>query len=381
MAILGNQRHLFDIPDDVAWFNCASRTPFLKSVAAAGIKGMDARLHTWDWNWGETTGHAEAVRGLFAGLIGATADDIAIQPSASYGLATAARNLEIARGQKIVVLQDQFPSNVFIWMEKAAETGAQLVTVPRPDDGDWTAAVLAHLDDDTALATLPPCHWSDGTRVDLEAVGKRCRALGAALVVDATQWIGVAPFDIRRVKPDFLVAAAYKWLLCPHGMSFLYAAPERQNGRPLEHHDYNHPATAASIEGALVYDPTHSDGARRYDVGQTFNPVQLPMARAALQQVTAWTPESLAETLAPITARILETAMELGYSVPPAGRGSAHITALAKETPPPADMVQRLAEQGIHASLRGGRLRLAPYVHVTEDDISRLQDALANAWT
>ena len=222
MAILGNQRHLFDIPGDVAWFNCASRTPFLKSVAAAGIKGMDARLHTWDWNWGETTGHAEAVRGLFAGLIGATADDIAIQPSASYGLATAARNLEIARGQKIVVLQDQFPSNVFIWMEKAAETGAQLVTVPRPDDGDWTTAVLAHLDDDTALATLPPCHWSDGTRVDLEAVGEKCRKLGAALVVDATQWIGVAPFNITRVKPDFLVAAAYKWLLCPHGMSFLY---------------------------------------------------------------------------------------------------------------------------------------------------------------
>jgi len=380
MPMLTDQRSLFDIPPGVAWFNCASRTPLLKASAAAGKAGIATRAQPWTMDSAALHDQAEHIRALVAGLIGARADDIALQPSASYGLATAAANLAIARGQTIVVLEDQFPSNVFVWMQKAEQAGARVVTVPRPDNADWTAAVLDRLDGDTAIAALPPCHWIDGTRIDLEAVGARCRDLGAALVVDATQWVGAAPFDIARVRLDFLVIAAYKWLFCPQGMSFLYAAPAHQQGAALEHHDYNHPATGASIEGALIYDPDMSPGARRYDVGQTYNPVLLPMAEAALVQVTAWTPEAVQDTLAPITDTVISAARDMGYSTAPAGRGVAHITSLGKGSPPPDGMIAALAARGVHASLRGGRLRLAPHVHVSEDDVQRLIAALRDAW-
>lgn len=380
MPRLTDQRHLFSIPDDVAWFNCASRTPLLKAAALAGGGGMTTRVHPWTMDSKVSHDQAERIRALFAGLIGAGADDIAIQPSASYGLATASRNLGVARGQTIVVLEDQFPSNVFVWMEKARETGARLITVPRPDDADWTSAVLDRLDGDTAVAALPPCHWIDGAVIDLEAVGARCRALGAALVVDATQWVGAAPFDVARVRPDFLVAAAYKWLFCPHGMSFLYAAPAHQRGIPLEHHDYNHPATGASLEGALFYDPEFSHGARRFDVGQTYNPILLPIAQAALEQVAAWTPHAVRDTLAPTMDAILTAARGMGYGAPPSGRGAAHITALAKAGPPPPGMMADLAARGVHASLRSGRLRLAPHVYVSKEDVDRLLDALKAVW-
>ncbi len=379
MAALGNQRHLFDIPENVAWFNCAARTPFLKSVAAAGEKAMAARLNPWTWDGAALEAQSDRVRGLFGELIGADADAIAIQPAASYGLAVAARNLPLAAGQSVVVIEDQFPSNVFIWMEKAADAGARVVTVPRPTDGDWTAAVLDHVDGNTAIAALPPCHWADGTVLNLEAIGTACRNQGAALVVDVTQWVGAAPFDVTKVQPDFLVSAAYKWQLCPNGMSFFYAAPDRRDGRPMEHHDYNHPVTGASIEGSLVYDPAYSKGARRFDVGQTFDPVKLAMAEAALKQVAAWTPDATAQTLTPIMARILEIADDLGFDTP-AGSGAAHITSISKASPPPPGMIAGLAAKGVHASLRCGGLRLAPHVYVSDDDIARLRAALTDAW-
>ena len=379
MAALGNQRHLFDIPENVAWFNCAARTPFLKSVVAAGEKAMAARLNPWTWDGGALEAQSDRVRGLFAELIGADAEAVAIQPAASYGLAVAARNLSLAAGQSIVVIEDQFPSNVFIWMEKAADAGARVITVPRPTDGDWTAAVLDHIDGDTAIAALPPCHWADGTVLDLETGGAACRNHGAALVVDVTQWVGAAPFDVAKVQPDFLVSAAYKWQLCPNGMSFFYAAPHRRDGRPLEHHDYNHPVTGASIEGSLVYDTTYSTGAWRFDVGQTFDPVKLAMAEAALAQVAAWTPEAVAQSLAPVMARILEIAGDLGFDIP-AGQGSVHITSIRKPSPPPPGMIGGLAAKGVHASLRCGGLRLAPHAYVSDDDIARLRTALAGAW-
>jgi len=380
MSPLPSQRHLFDMPDDVSWFNCASRTPFLKAATEAGGAGIADRLRPWDWDAKATASCLERVRALFAGLIGAGAGDIALQPSASYGLATAAANLPLRAGQEVVVLEDQFPSNVFIWQEKAALAGAGLVTVPRPADGDWTAAVLDRIGTRTAIAALPPCHWADGSIVDLAAVGARCRDVGAALVVDATQWAGAHPFDVTAVNPDFLVCAAYKWLLCPVGMSFLYAAPRHRGGRPLEHHDYNHPVTGGSIEGRLVYDMAYSDGARRYDVGQTHNLILLPMAEAALDQVTRWTPLAIAETLTPITARIADAAAGMGYRAMPEGRRAGHFTAIRKDTPPPPGMIARLAGQGIFASLRCGGLRLAPHVYVTEEDMVRLLAALEDAW-
>ena len=70
--------------------------------------------------------------------------------------------------------------------------------------------------------------------LDLVAIGAACRAIGAKFVVDATQSAGAVPFDVAAVRPDFLCASAYKWLLCPYGLAFLYASPDNQQGAPLE---------------------------------------------------------------------------------------------------------------------------------------------------
>ena len=152
----------------------------------AGDALIDLGLAPVDWPAGDELTEAERVRALFAGLIGATADDIALQPSAAYGLATAAANLELAEGGRIVVLEGQFPSNVYVWRDLARAAGGEIVTVARPPEGDWTAAVLAALDERLAIAALPPCLWSDATRLDLAAVADAVHGLGARLVIDAT---------------------------------------------------------------------------------------------------------------------------------------------------------------------------------------------------
>ena len=62
----------------------------------------------------------------------------------------------------------------------------------------------------TAIVALPNVHWTDGTLFDLVAIGERCRDVGAALVVDATQSVGALPFDVAAVQPDVLICASYK---------------------------------------------------------------------------------------------------------------------------------------------------------------------------
>src|SRR6185437_1479508 len=186
-ATLPSQRHLFDIPDDVAFLNCAYMSPLPNASVAASEAGLRRKSHPWSIAPGDFFTGSEAVRGLFARLVNARADDIAIVPSASYGMAQAANNLALTKAQTIVTLAEQFPSNVYPWMELAARTGATHVTVPRSADDDWTAAVLAHIDAATGLVAVPHCHWTDGGLVDLEAVGAACRRVGAALAIDGTQ--------------------------------------------------------------------------------------------------------------------------------------------------------------------------------------------------
>src|SRR4029079_5058632 len=132
---------------------------------------------------------------------------------ASYGLAVAAANVPVKVGQRLLVLAEEFPSNVYPWRELAERSGGQVVYVRRPEDGDWTRAVLAELDERCALVAVPHCHWTDGGLVDLVRVGARAREVGAALAVDATQSLGALPLSVAEVRPDFLAAAGYKWLM------------------------------------------------------------------------------------------------------------------------------------------------------------------------
>lgn len=373
--MIANQRHLFDIPEGIAYLNCASRSPLLKASQAAGAAGIARKVRPWTYDPAAAAAEADELRGLFAGLIGAQAGDIAIVPSASYGIKTAATNLAIAPGQSILIPEQPFPSHFYAWRQLAADTGAAIEMLPAPSDGDWTAAVLERLRPEVAIAALPACRWFDGAALDSEAIGARCRETGTALVLDATQAAGAMPLDVGRIRPDFLIAAAYKWLLCPYTLAFLYAAPQRQDGRPLEEHMYNHPG-ADDIASTIAYPEAYTAGARRYDMGEVFNSIHLPMAVAALRQLNDWTPAAISESLRPLTDVVAAAAAERGLAVPPARHRVGHYIGLRAPGGWPEGLLQGLAAAGVYASLRVGTLRISPHLFGSEDDVARLFQAL-----
>ncbi|MBA4748819.1 MAG: aminotransferase class V-fold PLP-dependent enzyme, partial [Sphingopyxis sp.] len=222
MTILPCQRGLFAMPRDVHYLNCAYMGPLPLRVSAAVAAGAASKASPWTYRPADFFAHIEAYRTRAARLMGGAVDDIALVPSVSYALAIAAKNLPLAAGQNIVVLGEQFPSNYYVWTAKAAAAGAEVRVARRDTDDDWTAAVLASIDADTAIVAVPHCHWADGRLVDLAQVGTACRAVGAALVLDLTQSLGALPFDAAAVQPDFAVAAGYKWQLSPYGTGMLY---------------------------------------------------------------------------------------------------------------------------------------------------------------
>lgn len=364
------QRALFDIPDDIAWLNCAQMSPLMRPVVAAGEAAVRRKAHPWTISPVDFFTDSETARGLFAQIVNADPDEIAIVPSVSYGLAVAARNLPAPAGTRILLLEEQFPSNVYVWHERANETGARVDTLPRPEDDDWTAAILAAIGPDVSIAALPNNHWTDGGLIDLERVGAALREAGAALALDITQSGGALPLDVRRVQPDFLVCAGYKWMLGPYSLGFLYVDPKYHGGAALEH-NWIVRARSEDFSGLVDYRDAYQPGARRFDMGERSNFALMPQAIAAMRQILEWGVENIYATLSARNAAIAARARTLGLDSISQGLRAGHFLGLRFASGVPDGLGQRLEAENIHVSVRGAAMRVTPHLYNTDADIDR----------
>ncbi len=378
------QRDAFQLPRDVHYFNCAYMGPLPRVAEEAGIaairkKQVPTRIVPPDSFW-----DTDRLREQFARLV--NVDDparIAIQPGVSYGVATAARNLPVSGGQSIVLTHEQFPGNVYSWRRLAREAGAELRTVA-PGEGvgrgrRWNERLLEAIDDRTAIVAVPHVHWTDGTRFDLTEIGARCRAVGAALVVDATQSVGALPFDVAEVRPDVLISATYKWMLGPYTLSLAYFGSRFDEGVPLEE-TWIARERSDDFQHLVDYEDAYLPGAVRYDMAERSSFFLAPIASASLDLLLEWEPQRIQEYGRRLMADFLSEMQELGYSVEDEEWRGHHLFGL--RMPESVDLTRlrdTLAEHGVSASLRGSALRLSANVYNDDEDVDVLRSVLRGA--
>jgi selenocysteine lyase/cysteine desulfurase len=378
--MITNQRHLFDLPDKVAYLNCAYMSPLMKAVQEEGRKGIDAKARPWQLTPPDFFTCSNAARAAFAKIIGARSDDIAIIPSVSYGISLAAKNLALDPGEHVLCIEDQFPSNIYPWRRMAAQNGAHLNTITAkaaatPEGANWTPAILEAIDDNTAIIALPHCHWTDGALIDLVKIGEKARHHGSALVLDITQSGGALPFDVAQIQPDFVICATYKWLLGPYSLGFAYIAPKWQTGIPLEE-GWIARAGSENFARLVDYQDNYQPGAQRFDMGERSNFHLMPMALAALEQILEWGVDNIQKTLSAKTAAIAERAAAIGLISAPPGLRAGHFLGLRFNGGVPEELLPALASKNIFVSVRGDSMRVTPHLYNTDNDIERLLEAL-----
>jgi selenocysteine lyase/cysteine desulfurase len=372
------ERASFDIPEDVTYINCAYLSPLLNTVVSVGREAVARKARPWQILHKDFFEEVEALRVMFAGLIGATADDIAIVPSTAYGIATAAANIPLRPGDNVVLPDAEHASSFHKWRVHAAESGAELRAVAVAADGDWADAIIARIDARTRVVSVPHVHWSDGRLFDLDRIGDAARKVGASFVIDGTQSIGALPLGVAALRPDYLTCSAYKWLFCPYGFAFLYVAPAHQGGRPFEEH-YFHRANAAAHEGKLEHILDYDRGARRFDMGERANFITGPMSVVALRQLAEWTVPGVQARIAPLSEAIIEGARRLGYFAHPEGRRVPHLFGLRREGGLPAALGASLAAAKVFVSIRGDAIRVSPNVYNDARDVERFLAVLEAA--
>ncbi len=383
---LSCQKHLFSLSEDIHYLNCATMGPNLKVVEQAGIQGIlrksQPHLITQE-SFFETTA---AVKPLFAKLIHCPDPErIALIPSVSYGMAIVAKNLAhkhgLQAGQEIVLIHEEFPSDVYAWEEVCQQKGLTIKTVLPPDDLQnrgklWNERILEAITPNTCLVMLPHVHWTDGTRYDLEAVGKRAREAGAWFVIDGTQSVGVLPFDVRAIQPDALICAAYKWLLGPYSSGVAYFGEAFDNGLPLEQNWINRKGSE-EFSRLIEYQTDYRPKAARYSMGEQSNFILMPMLAAALTQLLEWQPERIQRYCKELTTSIFPKLKSAGYWIEDEAWRSSHLFGI--RLPDHLDMAavkQALAERKIQVSFRGKAIRISVNVFNELREVELLADAL-----
>jgi selenocysteine lyase/cysteine desulfurase len=374
------KKEFFSIPDNIHYLNCATMSPLPKKVEEAGIKGLLRKSQPYEITQEHFFDTAIDVKKKFAKLINCIDyEQIAIMPSVSYGMATVVKNIHrkgISKHKtKIVLVGEEFPSDVYAWQELAAENPQlSIKTIHAPQElnnrgQNWNSELLEALQQETLLVCISPTHWADGTLFDLEKIKDKCVENDILFIIDATQHLGAYAFDIQKIKPDFLVAATYKWLLGPYGTTLAYFGKYFDDGFPLEQ-TWIGRKNSQDFKNLINYQSDYQEGAFRYNMGEFSNFINLPMIEKALDLLIEWQPAEIQNYAKNLGEPYLERLRNADYWIENEEFRAAHLFGIRLPENLKIETVQKaLSEQKVFVSYRGNAMRLSVNVWNNEADM------------
>ena len=371
------RRSEFPVAEHWAYFDHAAVAPLPRRA------GETLRLWVADqeqngvvhWpSWGHKV---EVARANVARLINAHIDEIAFICNTTQGIGLIAEGYPWKPGDSVVTAAEEYPSNLYPWMN-LADRGVTLRTVPTRGDGRiWIDDLAAAIDSTTRVLTISHVEFASGFRNDLDALAELCQERGIALFVDAIQGLGPLTIDVKKTPIDFLAADGHKWLLGPEGAGLLYIRREWiERLRPI---GVGWKSVVSSYNAPGI-DFTLKPNAQRWE-GGTFAMAPLQAFARSIELFLEIGPQVVSERILDRAEAVRELARSAGWTV----HGSTHpqdvagIVALEKPGVDPDAFALSLRGQRIALACRRGRVRVSPHMYNDDDDLTRLSEALGRA--
>jgi len=225
-------RDLFDMPTDVLWFSHCKDGPLPRASAAAMHALLGTELRPWEVRWNEDFLDVQrALREIGATLLGVDAQDMSLVTCTSTGLEVVALGYPWQHGDEVLIPVGEFPSNRLPWLALASKGvrctevalwdghAAQSPSVPRADIAP-EQRLLDAITPRTRVIAVSWVRYQDSIRLDLEKLGRGCRARGVHLVVDGIQGAGTMTTSFEGVSA--FATGGHKGLLGLQGQGLLW---------------------------------------------------------------------------------------------------------------------------------------------------------------
>ena len=364
------------VTDAWAYFDHAAVAPLSGPARAAIAAWATEAAQQGATVWSRWVRRVEQIRERAATMIAATPEEIALVHNTTTGISLIAEGLPWQAGDNVVTLSDEFPSNVYPWMN-LERRGVETRRVPT-DDGRLDLNQLDEAcDARTRVVSISWVGFATGYRHDLAAVAEVAHRHGALLMVDAIQALGAFPLDVSTTPIDFLAADGHKWQLGPEGSALLYVR--------REHLDRLHPMLLGwnSVVHDHDFDRIEMDlkaGAVRYEGGSQNMPGVLAHG-ASLDLLARLGIERVAAQILSITDLACERLRAIGATIVSHREGDARSGIVAFELPghDPQAVRRHCFKRQVMLSCRAGRLRISPHAYNNVADVDRLIEVLEEA--
>ena len=368
-------RALFPITKRAVYLNHAAVSP----PPTTTIEAVEAQLRDVHEN-GSLNFHSwlavkERARQLLAGLLGARGDQVAFLRNTSDGLSTVANGFAWKRGDNIVTFGREFPSNIYPWLRVRDEFGVE-VRMCEEREGRIDLNEFASLvDQNTRLIAISHVQFASGFRADLERLGRLARQRDALLVVDVIQSLGVVPINVEAELVDVAAGAGHKWLLTPEGVGYLFLSDRaRERIKPTLVGWVSVP----NPEDYLNFEQGWNRGALAWETG-TSPAALLHGFKASLDLLNQYGPARISQHLEELTDYLCERVREKPYEIVSSrapGEKSQIVCIRHTRGLSAMALYARLKQQNIITAPRGDRLRIAPHLYNSLDEINQLIQAL-----
>jgi selenocysteine lyase/cysteine desulfurase len=368
MNLLDNAdiRRQFPAAEALLYLDAAHQTPLSIPVRSRLDAFYDEALYAGGpkVRW---LARVEQVRAQLAGLLGVAADDIAFTKNTSEGLNIAAHGLRWQPGDNVVLLASEHPNNAYAWL---SQRSAGLEVRQVPDDERWAdgTTFAPHVDERTRAIALSHVMFHSGQRNDVDSIVELARSVGAEVVLDAMQSVGVLPVDAGRLGIAALAAGSHKGLLVPHGLGFLCTAAATDVLVPT----YVGTAGVLNAGVDLVAGPEPVElrpDARRFEIGN----VNLPAVHAlgaALDLIGSVGLPAISEHVLGLGDLLISHLDRLGIDLvgPREREHRSHIYVLALTS---AGWPSYLADAGVRLSPVSDGLRVSFGIYSNAEDVER----------
>ena len=315
------------------------------------------------------------VKEMFAELIGAEADELAITTNVSNALSSIASCMDFpAERNRVILTELDFPTEGHVWLAQQRR-GAEVVFLESPDGLTVPVESFAEaIDERTAIVCINRVLYRSSALIDAAEICRLARQAGAWTVVDDFHGAGIVPVDVHELGCDFYTAGVLKWLCGGPGLTFLYARhdliPELE---PAVSGWWSQREPFSFRLQELDYHPT----ARRFETGT--HPAPIPfIAQGGLEIISEVSPARIRERQRELTDHVIGRADRAGLPVrtprDASARGGVVNVGVGEQA---GKIAQALYERDVCVDSRGDGIRVSPHFFNTEADVDRLFDVLA----
>lgn len=378
-------RELFPALRLDVYVNHAAISPLSRPVRAALDHAIARYEEDGAFAFPEFLAQRDRLRGKLAQLIAAEPSTIALLPNTSSGVVAVAMCFPWRAGDRIVLFDGEFPTNVTPWQRAAALHGLSITMQPRPRPeapAEVLSALEATLRDGARLVAVSAVQFQTGLHMPLAEIGALCRRYGAAFFVDAIQACGIVPLDVVALDIDFLTCGSHKWLMGAEGCGFLHAraAPALQL-RPHLAAWLSHEQALEFLfagPGHLRYDRPFKAGPEMLE-GGAMNALGFVALDASLDMLLALGVDAIAAHVQRYHDALEPALLARGFVSARSPASSARSGILSFRPPTGLDLPSlpaRLRAEGLALAIPDGWVRFSPHWPNDLAEIPRLLQAL-----